>query len=328
MNSKRTIKPLNTALLLIFILAAILFLFSCSACKSNPNTVFIIEVPPSEQVKLKPVGKLDKKIHECSGLARSSRIDGLYWAHSDSSDNPSIYPFFLNSSDEERNSKIEAEIDLENKHNATDIDNRDWEDITTDYNGHLIIGDVGNNNGEDLVFTIYIIDEPAPFKKKPETNIRKFFFSYPDFANGEAAENFDCEALFWFGEKLYLLTKHHNNTGTNLYRFDALEENKTVYPKKIAGFSAGGQVTAAEVSKSGRTLAILTYTNVWVFTNFKGDNFFSGTAYYLPIDAKQCEAITFISEDELIICNEQRDIFRLKLSNMIKTDGASHFLSD
>ena len=85
---------------------------------------------------------------------------------------------------------------------------------------------------------------------------------------------------------------------------------------KMASFDIGGMVTAADASPNGEKLAILTYNAVWLFEN-ENDDYFKGKISWLPIYAKQCEAICF-DADTLVITNEQMEIFRLPIDSLIK----------
>jgi hypothetical protein len=65
-------------------------------------------------------------------------------------------------------------------------------------------------------------------------------------------------------------------------------------------------------------LVILTYNSIWLFTDFKNDQFFKGKASFMPIKAKQCEAVCFESDNKIIITNEQRDIFKVSLKDFVE----------
>jgi hypothetical protein len=75
-------------------------------------------------------------------------------------------------------------------------------------------------------------------------------------------------------------------------------------------------VTAADVSPDGKSVAVLTYTAVWVFDfdRRKGD-IFGGGAKKSPFFAWQSEAIAFDGNDALVVANEQGQLFRLQLSD-------------
>ena len=77
-------------------------------------------------------------------------------------------------------------------------------------------------------------------------------------------------------------------------------------------------VTAADSNYEGNKIAILTYQAVWLFeSKGESDDYFNGKISWLPIkDGKQCEGICFYGDD-LIISNEERSLFELKISNLI-----------
>ena len=89
---------------------------------------------------------------------------------------------------------------------------------------------------------------------------------------------------------------------------------------RIGTFEIDGMVTAADASIDGNKLAVLTYDNVWLFEVEDDDDFFNGKISWLAIKAKQCEAICFDDEDTLIITNEQMEIFKLPISELIQVN--------
>jgi hypothetical protein len=98
---------------------------------------------------LEPLGKLDiKLVPEASGIVKSRRHPGVFWVHNDSGNTPSIFAI-------RADGRIIREFRLE-------IPNIDWEDIAIDDQGHLYIGDIGNNLGALPARAIYRIDEPDP----------------------------------------------------------------------------------------------------------------------------------------------------------------------
>ena len=57
--------------------------------------------------------------------------------------------------------------------------NVDWEDITVDEAGHLIVADVGNNYNDRRDLVLYYLDEPAPTAGRTVFR-KKIFFRYPE----------------------------------------------------------------------------------------------------------------------------------------------------
>jgi len=74
-------------------------------------------------------------------------------------------------------------------------------------------------------------------------------------------------------------------------------------------------VTAAEANDDGSKLAVLTYNSVWVFQK-ENASYFQGKIKWLPIKAKQCEAICFKDDEQLLITNEQSELFILPIRNL------------
>ncbi len=76
-------------------------------------------------------------------------------------------------------------------------------------------------------------------------------------------------------------------------------------------------VTDADISENKNKLAVLTYKYLWVFDIPSGsDNFFEGRPFFLPIEAGQCEGVSFEGR-HIYITNEQRELFKVKLTDLI-----------
>ena len=188
-----------------------------------------------------------------------------------------------------------------------DAVNVDWEDITTDDEGHLIIGDFGNSDKNDRRdLCLYYIFEPHPSVGQTSV-VRKVFFAYPDQTEWPSpVRNFDAEALFFAHGHVYILTKHRSDTGTTLYRLDSTEPHRINRLTKLASFDTRGQVTGADASPDGRRLAVLTYTGVWVFDAKEKEQWFDGTVRWLPTEDDEAEGIA-LDGDTLIISADEGD---------------------
>ncbi|MDD7987038.1 hypothetical protein PQO01_18975 [Lentisphaera marina] len=281
--------------------------FVFASCASRGNSTRLFELPEMQTVSLSPISHIqNKEISEASGLVKSRIYPGVYWTHNDSGGKTRLYALKIN---EPEPSTIAGIIDLK------EVENQDWEDVSIDKFGKLYVSDTGNNKQKREVLSFYVISETS------KTGIStEYKFRFPDYQKPVKNKNFDCEAMFHFQNKLYLLTKHRDDAKTKLYRFNELTEDVLMVPEKLYTFDIGGMVTSADMSKNERQLAVLTYDSVWLFKNFKEDKFFTGDVYFLPISAKQCEAICFDNEDELLISNEQREIFRIAVQDFIKIE--------
>ena len=188
--------------------------------------------------------------------------------------------------------------------------------MATDNEGNLYIGACGNNSNARRDLAIYIFKDPKPEITGQTRAAKTIRFHYPDQTAYPPEEmNFDCEAIFTAYDKLYLLSKHRSDSYTKLYRFadiDEMEDNKI---KKLDSFDIQGMVTGADCSEDGHKLLVLTYTSLWLFES-DTDDWFNGKISWLPISAKQCEAVCW-SNDEIIITNEQTELFKIDPATLI-----------
>ena len=278
---------------------------------------------------LKPTGKVTlPAIEEGSGIVKSRRYPNTYWVHNDSGDKARIFAIHEDGSiivPRGLALKGQSEID---KYEGTRIEaaeNYDWEDITTD-GQNLYISDLGNNGNARRDLGIYVVREPNPQEIHHTRTLSWLPVEYEDQKQFPPTNRtFDCEAIFWLRGKLYAITKHRLGPilpapSANLYRLDTTWTDKPNKLKKIDGANElGGWVTAADVSPDGKTLAVLTHapvSSVWLFsTSAPGDKFLSaGKGRQIKFTgANQCEGLGWSDDHTLLITNEQRDIFKLRV---------------
>ncbi len=255
---------------------------------------------------LKPIGRMDEAlVPECSGLVQSLRYSGVFWALSDSRGPQTIVPVTTSG-------KLargwSGPVQIEGWRNY------DWEDLALDSDGNLIIADTGNNLGTRKQMMLHFVREPKPGTKsvKPTRTLR---VHYED--QKKASPDYDCEAVFVAGGRIYFLTKHRTDSRTRLYRLVG-ESTKNSNPLRLVdSFDIGGMVTAADTSPNGRQVAVLTYTALWVFDyDAKSESIFSGGIKKLPIFAWQAEAVAFDGNDAVVIGNEEGQLFRVGLDEL------------
>lgn len=273
-------------------------------------------VPAMPAIELKSAGKLNLKlVPECSALWASQGHRGVFWTLSDSGNKPSIVPIRADGTMVPVGKSFWGAVTLKG---ATNVD---WEAITGDAAGNMIVGDVGNNvsRRKELAFTLF--KEPKPGVAEV-IDVRKVTFAWPDqtaFPDPELSH--DCEAMFLLRGKLYLLTKHRRDTLTDLWRADIPATGERATLTKLARFDVGGMVTDACVSPDQKRLAILTYRNVWVFdVPTTGEDFFHAPALYAPISPPtlswQIEGCSWVDNGHLLLGSEQGDLFRIALTDL------------
>lgn len=299
---------------------------------------FVSSVPAAaqdERFALEPFARIQSRpIDEMSGIVKSRRRDNLYWVHNDSGDTARIfaidghgrsvlptYSKFSYYGDEPQPGKQQwpgFEVLY-----ATNVD---WEDIAIDDN-YLYIADMGNNGNARRNLAIYVVSEIDPTASTRSAVIRKLPVVYPDQdAFPPAQLHFDSEALFVADGKPYVITKHRAGAfffrnrwepGAKLYRLDTRHDDRAneltlvdTHPDLVAA-------TGADLSPDGRTLAVIAIGGLYLFRDPVDDNWFStGKQRHVRLDGsvfRQAEAITWETNDRLVITNEQGDLFRVEL---------------
>jgi hypothetical protein len=255
---------------------------------------------------LKPDGQISPSlVKECSGMVQSLRYNGIFWALGDGGSGAAIVP-------------VTADGKLARGWTGpvavTGCKNFDWEDLALDDRGNLIIADVGNNSGRRKQLMLHFTPEPRPGVRSvvPTRTLR---VHYAD--QKTASPDYDCEAVFCAGGRIYLLTKHRTDSRTRLYRLEGDSTARSNPLRLVDSFDIGGMVTAADASPNGKMVAVLTYTALWVFEYDRASgSIFRKSVRKTPIFAWQAEAVAWDGNDSLVIGNESGQLFRVALPAM------------
>ncbi len=193
---------------------------------------------------------LDSQVSEISGMIWHG---GLLWGINDSGNDPVLYAIDTLAGTIVGQATVSA------------VTNEDWEALTRS-DTHLFVADVGNNNGERSVLRIYRIglDQLAVGAELTPDTIR---FSYEDWDESlpqDEKEDFDCEAVVFFGDSLHLFTKGWNSFQTRHYVLPATPGTHTALLRQ--SFDCDGQITDAAIDPAG-ALVLLGY-NVQTATSF------------------------------------------------------------
>lgn len=255
-------------------------------------------VASCQTLNVRTVTRLPPSIKESSGLITEAK--NLFWTHNDSGGEPSLYQF-------DTTGKLLKTIRIGN---ATNID---WEEIQLDQDGHLYIGDFGNNGHNRNNLLIYKV---LNFKNKIQDSVltaEKIEFSYEDqiaFPPADSLKYFDAEAMIVNPDFIYIINKNFDTnpyTGkTRVYRMpNQVGRHKA---QLMANFSTDkscnfkGAITAAAKSGDGKVI-LMSYLKLYVFSEFSGKDFWLGrmdTFKFNLIEIAQREAITFSINDN---CN-------------------------
>jgi hypothetical protein len=237
---------------------------------------------------------LSTTVNESSGLIN---IDGMVWTHNDSGGLPAIYQV------DTSNGSIIRTVTLLG---ATNVD---WEDITFD-SDYVYIGDFGNNSGSRTDLKIYRISR-AELASGNSVIADVIPFSFSDQTSWIPSPNqtdFDCEAFIAWQGNLYLFSKDWVDHKTRMYELSA--QPGTHVAQYHSAFDAQGLITGAEMLPSG-VLVLQGYTSTlspftWLFQQFTGNNFFSGTSTKLTWPGiAQTEGVCYADSIGIYVSSEK-----------------------
>ncbi|MCB0381986.1 MAG: SdiA-regulated domain-containing protein, partial [Psychroserpens sp.] len=176
--------------------------------------------------KLKLLAGVSSSLDEVSAIEKTTNSDVL-WVIQDAGNKNHLYGLNLEG-------QIIRDIEI------TNADNRDWEDLTSDNEGNIYIGDFGNNNEKQKDFTIYKVTRPE--KNTRSTEAEGIHFKLPD-----DMDSVDFEAFFLYKGFFYVFSKDHktcelikipNSPGNHIASYVAKIELKDKHTK----------VTSADIS--------------------------------------------------------------------------------
>jgi hypothetical protein len=281
-------------------------------------------------------GIQSKEINESSALVASRQFENLFWTLNDSGDRARIFAI------DSTGALIQPEwvegyegLELE------DCVNIDWEDMAQDDSGNLVIAACGNNGNARRDVAVYVLPERDPRAVHRARALKRIDFHYPDQTAfpPRTERNFDCEAIFFAAGRLHFLSKHRSDDHTKLYRLDPPRDTKNEWytafetgrsyaltllgEDSVEGLHPGepAMVTAADADLDGSRMVLLSYHSIYLYhateASRASGNWLAGTRHWLPIKARQCEAIA-LKGDWIWITNEQGDIFRLAVGEVGK----------
>lgn len=225
--------------------------------------------------------------------------DSTLVAHNDSGDEACLY-------------LIGTDGILREKVALPGIKNVDFEDIATDGQSFVYLGDFGNNanNRKDLV--IYKIRKDELIAGQVTSVPEAIRFSYAEqeaFPPSKNQLHFDAEAMVYDRDSLFIFTKCRAKPFDGAAYVYGLPATPGTYkPKRLATLHTGKRgwlfdsVTAADL-KDDR-LYLLTYSKVWIYSVASGHQY--KLVKKLKTGVSQKEALAVGPEGKLFIGDEKR----------------------
>jgi hypothetical protein len=254
------------------------------------------------------ITSLSHVVKETSGLAF---FNNRLITHNDKGSTNTLY--VINPQNGEVNTRISIE-------GASNID---WEDLA-ESSDYLFVGDMGNNNGDRKDLKIYKIKKSKfTFDQDASVTIDEIIhFSYPDQVDFDPNKdhNFDCEAIIYYNNFIYLFSKNRLDKKCNVYKIPAQGGHHQAV--LIDTFFAEGRITAAAIHPNNNEIVLLGYNKkagcfIWHLSNFQGEKFFSGKKKYISLGSYeaigQTEGVVFKSEKEIYISSEKTETLAPRL---------------
>jgi hypothetical protein len=194
---------------------------------------------------------------ELSGLVASRSHPGVLWTENDSGDSARLLAVTTSG-------RTVAEVSL------TGAQNVDWEDIATGPGGALLVGDIGDNDGERASVVVYRVPEPpvtAPAARSSVAVTARYELRYPDGAR-------DAEALLFdrASGAIVIVTKSFGGEArVYVARRPSARRVTTLRRSGTLALGAGEAVTAGDVSGDGSTIALRTYDRAFVWRRRPGE---------------------------------------------------------
>jgi len=218
---------------------------------------------PAVGMRLRLIGRItDPPIREASALVRSRKHPGVFWTLNDSGNLPVLYAL-------DRTGKLLGQYWIKGAVNL------DWEAMAADPEGHLYIGDVGENIGGGVFAAqqIYRVKEPDPLGATSQpvcSQANREIVPDAVFRYEFAAKSVDVEALFFHAGSLYLISKVRKEP-TRLYRLDLSRPGKSTELIEVCKLPVLRDITGADLSPDGRRLAVCSFRYVAIFELASGE---------------------------------------------------------
>ena len=256
-------------------------------------------VDATKQYEIVLLGKIGRQdVRESSGLALANEAGTEFWTHGDGGAPSVLYRVSLSGA-------VLAALPVPS------ASNRDWEDLGRDPQGRLYIGDCGNNENNRRNLAIYRFDPATP--ERPADTIR---FQYPDqhaFPPHKSARNFDCEALYFDRDSLFLFTKNRGKGGLLTKEYVIPNQPGTHIATRRDSLELETWITGASRSPDGRTIALLGYGFIYLFEGAPAQPVFDRARRRVRVPASgQAEAIAFRNNSDVVFSNENGKLFELR----------------
>jgi hypothetical protein len=246
---------------------------------------------------LRTIDKLPDELKENSGMAYYA--NGIIYFIQDSGNPNELYRY------DTASKKYTTKI-------LKGVANVDYEELATDPSGNLYIGDFGNNSNDRTNLKIYKTSNPETSNEDSLSveTIRFTFSNQTEFPPASEKLNFDCEAMCWWQDSLYLFTKNRTNPFDGwcyMYVVPAIAGTYAAELRDSIKFDGitkeYGWITAADVRAD--TLILLSSSSVHLATGFGKSSLSQLSWQRYDVGFSQKEAIAFGTHSSEIFISDE-----------------------
>jgi len=250
------------------------------------NFIFLLSLLTTscDSGKLTPLADLPSSLKEVSAIEKTTTSD-LLWVIEDAGNKNNLYG-------------LDHEVTIKKNLEISNVQNIDWEDLTSDAAGNIYIGDFGNNSKKRKNFAIFKISQPQD--AETSTTAEVISFKLPKKMKSE-----DFESFFLYDNSFYIFSKDHKKC--KLFKVpNQIGNHEAEFLSEVKLKGKNTKVTSADISNDGKTVVLLNHDRLWKLTNYKSDDFFGGTIEALGFDHdSQKEGINFIDSKSILITDEK-----------------------
>lgn len=233
--------------------------------------------------KLTVLGNIPSSLKETSAIEKTNGSN-ILWVIQDAGNTNHLYGLDLKG-------QITKDIKINN------AENDDWEDLTSDAQGNIYIGDFGNNNKKRKDFTIYKVANAEHISSSVDAGIINFTLP-------KGMDSVDFESFFLHNGFFYVFSKDHKECELIKIPNEA-GSHEAVYISKMKLKGKHTKVTSADISDDGKTVVLLNHDKLWKLTDFSEDDFFSGTLEALEFEHdSQKEGVNLLNDNQVFITDE------------------------
>ncbi|MFC7357418.1 hypothetical protein ACFQO1_06950 [Jejudonia soesokkakensis] len=243
------------------------------------------------------LSSLPNDLDEISGIEITPKSP-LLWMIDDHGNKPNLYGY--NVSDK----KVEKEIPVRG------LKKIDWEDLASDEEGNLYIGDFGNNKSKRKDLAIYKL-----LNWQDTLKVYRSIFKFEDqteYPPKDNSQSFDVEAFIATKNSFYIFTRNRTDGfdgTTSVYRIiNGPGQNDAVFLGKLktCDDKSNCQITSAAIDHATGKIALLSHDKVWIISDYPEGNLLEGAVKKIQLEhSSQKESIAFGDSKTLYIVDER-----------------------